>query len=129
METLLQVKHDRFVALFDMDCFYASVESKRLGLPPEVPLGVQQASNAPWSPHVHPELAFLPHACPAQWGSLIALNYAAKRAGVKRGDSSTVAKQKCPSIVLPHGMPLLIPGRDRGWDRARIPPFSLPQCA
>ncbi len=69
---------DRVVALIDCDCFYANVESQRLGLPLTVPLAVQQ------------------------WSSLLAVNYAARVCGVARFDNVTTALQKCPHIVLVH---------------------------
>ncbi len=69
---------DRVVALIDCDCFYANVESQRLGLSLSVPLAVQQ------------------------WSNLIAVNYAARACGVARFDDVTAALQKCPHIVLVH---------------------------
>jgi DNA polymerase eta len=52
---------ERVVIHIDLDCFYAQVESKRLGIPQEsVPLAVQQ------------------------WQGLIAVNYAARKQGVTR---------------------------------------------
>jgi len=72
------LRDDRLIVLLDLDCFYAQVESKRLGLPPSVPLAVQQ------------------------WGALIAVNYAARSFGVSRGDNALSASKKCPSIQLPH---------------------------
>lgn len=50
----------RVILHLDLDCFYAQVEAKRLGIPPEVPLAVQQ------------------------WQGIIAVNYPARAAGVKR---------------------------------------------
>ena len=44
----------RTILHLDLDCFYAQVESKRLGLSADVPLAVQQ------------------------WGGLLAVNYAAR---------------------------------------------------
>ena len=54
----------------DMDCYYAQCESKRLGLPSDVPLAV------------------------SQWGGLLAVNYAARSFGVRRGDRVEAAIQK-----------------------------------
>lgn len=68
----------RVIVHLDLDCFYAQVEQKRLGIPCEEPLAVQQ------------------------WGSLLAINYVARKFGVSRGDNVTDAKKKCPSIHVPH---------------------------
>jgi len=68
----------RCVLHIDLDGFYAQVESKRLGLTADQPLGV------------------------VQWSSLIAVNYAAKRAGVKRGTTAEEASKLCPGVVLAH---------------------------
>lgn len=69
---------NRIIALIDLDCFYCQVEHKRLGIPKQIPLGVQQ------------------------WNSLIAVNYAARDAGVKRGFSASEARKACPNIMLVH---------------------------
>lgn len=37
-----------------------------------------------------------------QWDGLIAVNYEARKFGVKRGDRADAARQKCPQIVLVH---------------------------
>ncbi|KAF4552553.1 impB/mucB/samB-like protein 2 [Elsinoe fawcettii] len=68
----------RTIALIDFDAFYAQCESVRLGLDDTKPLAV------------------------LQWTTLIAVNYPAKAAGVKRGDSADIARQKCPGIVIQH---------------------------
>lgn len=54
------------------------VEHVRLGIPTATPLAVQQ------------------------WDGLIAVNYEARKFGVKRGDRTAAAKQKCPQIKLVH---------------------------
>jgi DNA polymerase eta len=77
----------RVVTLIDFDCFYAQCESVRLGLPPEQPLGVQQFKH------------------------VIAMNYAARAAGLKKVTWAEEAKKKCPSIVLQH-VPTWRPGDD-----------------
>ncbi|CAM9207140.1 unnamed protein product [Sphacelaria rigidula] len=60
-------------------CFYTGqVEHTRLGIPTSTPLAVQQ------------------------WDGLIAINYAARKFGVKRGDRTEAAKKKCPEIVFVH---------------------------
>lgn len=37
-----------------------------------------------------------------QWDGLIAVNYEARKFGVKRGDRTDAARQKCPQIVFVH---------------------------
>lgn len=79
----------RTITLIDFDCFYAQCESVRLGLPPEQPLGVQQFKH------------------------VIAINYPARAAGLKKVVSAEEAKKRCPSIVLQH-VPTWRPG-DTTW--------------
>jgi nucleotidyltransferase/DNA polymerase involved in DNA repair len=76
--TLPRMDTARCVVHLDLDGFYAQCEEKRLGVGPETPLAVQQ------------------------WGALIAMNYAAKRAGISRMMSAVDAKKACPSLVLAH---------------------------
>ena len=76
INSLLQHNRRRVIALIDLDCFYAQVEGKRLGIPPSTPLVVQQ------------------------WGAVIAVNYSVRPFGVKRGDSVGDIKKKCPQCVL-----------------------------
>ena len=68
----------RVIALIDFDCFYAQCEGVRLGIPPDQPLGVQQFLH------------------------VIAINYPARAAGLKKVVTAVEAKQKCPNIVLQH---------------------------
>ncbi|OQR90609.1 hypothetical protein ACHHYP_05387 [Achlya hypogyna] len=68
----------RVILHLDLDCFYAQVEAVRLGLSHDEPLAVQQ------------------------WGSLLAVNYAARPFGVSRSDHIGDARKKCPQIHLPH---------------------------
>lgn len=68
----------RVIALIDFDAFYAQCETVRLGLPKDQPLAVQQ------------------------WKAIIALNYPAKAAGLKRGMSIEAVKLQCPEVVLQH---------------------------
>lgn len=68
----------RVIALVDYDAFYAQCESVRLNLPATQPLAVQQ------------------------WNDIIAVNYAAKSSGFKRGGSADEAKRACPGIILQH---------------------------
>ena len=77
----------RCILHLDLDCFYAQVESKRLGLPEDEPLAVQQ------------------------WGGLLAINYAARAFGIKRGMRVEEAKALCPALLTPH-VPLV--GGDGG---------------
>ncbi|MCO5562883.1 hypothetical protein L7F22_016519 [Adiantum nelumboides] len=71
----------------DLDCFYAAVEHARLGIPPEKPLAVQQ------------------------WEGLIAVNYAARAAGIVRHDRVADALRKCPDLQLVHVETI---GNDKG---------------
>ncbi|KDO33690.1 hypothetical protein SPRG_19302 [Saprolegnia parasitica CBS 223.65] len=68
----------RVILHLDLDCFYAQVEAVRLGIPDGEPVAVQQ------------------------WGSLLAVNYAARPYGVSRSDYIADARKKCPHIHLPH---------------------------
>ena len=68
----------RTILHLDLDCFYAQVESRRLGLAADVPLAVQQ------------------------WGGLLAVNYAARPFGVKRGMRVEEALRLCPQLRTPH---------------------------
>ncbi|KAI5067385.1 hypothetical protein GOP47_0017913 [Adiantum capillus-veneris] len=71
----------------DLDCFYAAVERARLGIPVEKPLAVQQ------------------------WEGLIAVNYAARAAGIVRHDRVADALRKCPDLQLVHVETI---GNDKG---------------
>jgi nucleotidyltransferase/DNA polymerase involved in DNA repair len=53
----------RVIVHLDLDCFYAQVEQRRLGIPASEPVAVQQ------------------------WGSLLAVNYVARKFGIKRSAS------------------------------------------
>jgi DNA polymerase eta len=68
----------RVIAHVDMDCFYCQVEHKRLGIPPTTPLAVQQ------------------------WNMMIAVNYAARPFGIKRGMKAEECRKRCPGIQLVH---------------------------
>lgn len=68
----------KVVLHIDLDCFYCQVEQRRLGIPREVPCAVQQ------------------------WEGLIAVNYAARAAGVSRHMRVHEAKKICPQIQLVH---------------------------
>ncbi|CEG48784.1 DNA polymerase iota/DNA damage inducible protein [Plasmopara halstedii] len=68
----------RVIIHLDLDCFYAQVEQRRLHIPEGKPVAVQQ------------------------WGSLLAINYDARKYGVKKGDFVDDAKKKCPQIHVPH---------------------------
>ena len=70
--------HDRVVIHLDLDAFYAQVETKRLGLDPAQPLAVQQ------------------------WQGIIAVNYPARHAGVRRHHTAAEARRLCPAIALVH---------------------------
>ncbi|KAF8248106.1 DNA/RNA polymerase [Wilcoxina mikolae CBS 423.85] len=68
----------RVIALVDLDAFYAQCEMKRLGVPAEQPLAVQQ------------------------WQNLIAVNYPARDKGVSRHITGVEAKKLCPDVRLVH---------------------------
>ena len=72
----------RVIAHLDLDCFYAQVEQVRLGLDPVTPLAVYQ------------------------WDGLLAVNYAARPFGIKRGMRCAQATKLCPSLRLVH-VPLI----------------------
>lgn len=56
----------RVVIHLDLDCYYAQVEQRRLKIPADQPVAVQQ------------------------WGSLLAVNYVARKFGVLRGAHAVV---------------------------------------
>ncbi|KAJ0407394.1 hypothetical protein ATCC90586_000101 [Pythium insidiosum] len=68
----------RVIVHLDLDCFYAQVEQRRLNIPRDEPVAVQQ------------------------WGSLLAINYVARKFGIGRMDNVADARKKCPQIHLPH---------------------------
>ena len=61
-QNLNLMSRPRVILHIDLDCFYAQVESIRLGIPQDEPLAVQQ------------------------WGSLLAVNYAARKFNIKRSN-------------------------------------------
>ncbi|KAK7221554.1 hypothetical protein V2G26_009557 [Clonostachys chloroleuca] len=68
----------RVIAHIDLDAFYAQCEMVRLGVPKDQPLAVQQ------------------------WQGLIAVNYAAREAGINRHCQVTEAKKLCPNLIAQH---------------------------
>ncbi|KAG2231529.1 hypothetical protein INT48_002923 [Thamnidium elegans] len=79
MSTLpTSLKDSRCILHVDLDCFYCQVEQVRLGIPFDAPTAVQQ------------------------WRGLIAVNYAARKAGVERHADIDDAKKICPNIKLLH---------------------------
>ncbi|KAJ3268903.1 DNA-directed DNA polymerase eta rad30 [Terramyces sp. JEL0728] len=68
----------RAIIHLDLDAFYAQVEQVRLGLDASVPLCVQQ------------------------WTAVIAVNYAARKFGIKRSHSAKECLDLCPEIRLVH---------------------------
>ncbi|CAG9463583.1 unnamed protein product [Pedinophyceae sp. YPF-701] len=68
----------RVVTHIDLDCFYCQVETVRLSIPRDAPLAVQQ------------------------WQGLIAVNYPARNAGVKRHMRVPDALAVCPNLKLVH---------------------------
>ncbi|ORZ17659.1 hypothetical protein BCR42DRAFT_349957 [Absidia repens] len=72
------LKNSKCILHIDLDCFFCQVEEVRLGLDSSKPVAVQQ------------------------WSSLIAVNYAARAAGISRHCSVDDAKKLCPEINLVH---------------------------
>ncbi|KAI7893560.1 uncharacterized protein EV154DRAFT_501589 [Mucor mucedo] len=72
------LKESRCILHIDLDCFYSQVEQVRLGIPFDTPAAVQQ------------------------WRGLIAVNYAARKAGIARHSDIAEAKRLCPDIKLLH---------------------------
>lgn len=68
----------RVILHIDLDCFYCQVEHRRLGIPRDIPLAVQQ------------------------WDGLIAVNYPARARGISRHMRAKEAKSKCNDLVLVH---------------------------
>ena len=81
-DTYLTLPHNlasRVIVHIDLDAFYTQVETRRLGVPPHLPLAVQQ------------------------WDGLIAVNYPARSAGVKKnGTRWADAMKSCPNLELVH---------------------------
>lgn len=68
----------RIVAHIDLDAFYAQCEMRRLDIPDDQPLAVQQ------------------------WQGLIAVNYPARDRGVGRFTDITQAKELCDNLICQH---------------------------
>ncbi|TPX33373.1 hypothetical protein SmJEL517_g03706 [Synchytrium microbalum] len=68
----------RTIIHIDLDCFYVMVEHIRLNIPKDRPL------------------------CVLQWNGLIAVNYAARAAGIRRHSSPAEAKELCPEVEFVH---------------------------
>nr|XP_018261447.1 DNA polymerase eta subunit [Kwoniella dejecticola CBS 10117]OBR83605.1 DNA polymerase eta subunit [Kwoniella dejecticola CBS 10117] len=68
----------RTIAHCDIDAAYAQFEQVRLGLPDDIPL-----------------------IC-AQWQSIIAVNYPARKYGIKRFTTLDEARKMCPELVVQH---------------------------
>ncbi|KAH6688902.1 impB/mucB/samB family protein [Plectosphaerella plurivora] len=68
----------RVIAHIDLDAFYAQCEMVRLGIPKDQPLAVQQ------------------------WQGLIAVNYAARAAGIGRHCTLDDARKLCPELIAQH---------------------------
>ncbi|KAJ1474310.1 hypothetical protein T484DRAFT_1635739, partial [Baffinella frigidus] len=74
----------RVIAHIDMDCFYCEVERQRDPSLRGIPMGVTQYD--PFDPKSN--------------GSLIAVSYEARAAGVTRQMRGKEAREKCPDLVL-----------------------------
>ena len=68
----------RTISHCDIDAAYAQFEQVRLGLPDDTPLVV------------------------GQWTSLIAVNYPARKYGIKRFNTIDEAKKMCPHLTVQH---------------------------
>ncbi|CAJ0828961.1 508_t:CDS:10 [Entrophospora sp. SA101] len=68
----------RTIIHIDMDCFYCQVEQVRLGIPSTLPVAVRQ------------------------WSALIAVNYAARKAGIKKVSNIQDALKIYPGLKLVH---------------------------
>lgn len=68
----------RVIAHIDLDAFYAQCEMRRLDIPDDQPLAVQQ------------------------WQGLIAVNYPARDRGVGRFTDITQAKELCDNLICQH---------------------------
>ncbi|PVZ97272.1 hypothetical protein BB558_006786 [Smittium angustum] len=86
----IQIDKTKVIIHLDLDCFYCQVEQRRLGLSTSVPIGVQQ------------------------WNSLIAVNYEARKYGIKRGDLVKDAIRKCPDFIPVH-VATYAPGKRAGY--------------
>ena len=75
---MLRTSAEAAPAVRGADCFYAQVEQLRLNIPRETPCAVQQ------------------------WEGLIAVNYAARAAGITRHMKAPEALVKCPGLQLVH---------------------------
>ena len=86
----------RVIMHLDLDCFYAQVERRRLGLPPDTAVPVIAMS----------------------WAGAIAISYPARIAGVSRFDSTDAVRQRCPEArvcfieTIEEGMPAHTGGED-----------------
>ena len=92
----MPLRSSRCIIHIDLDAFYAQVESKRLGLPPDTPLCVQQ------------------------WNSLIAVNYAARALGISRFGRASEIRSKYPQCVLAHCA--TVGAEDEGRECADVDP-------
>jgi DNA polymerase eta len=78
MGDTLQSTSDKVILHIDLDCFYCQVEHRRLNIPRDVPLAVQQ------------------------WDGLIAVNYPARSRGITRHMTKKEAQRRCPDLCLVH---------------------------
>lgn len=73
-----KANNERVILHIDLDCFYCQVEHRRLDIPRDIPLAVQQ------------------------WDGLIAVNYPARARGITRHMRAKEAKNTCNDLVLVH---------------------------
>ncbi|KAJ3166569.1 DNA-directed DNA polymerase eta rad30 [Irineochytrium annulatum] len=86
----------RTIVHLDLDCFYAQVERRRLEVPREIPLVVRQ------------------------WNGLLAVDYTARKFGIKRGTPPDEAIKLCPGLAVVH-----VPTFKQGEDKWAYHPDAL----
>lgn len=84
------MERTRIILLLDMDCFYAQCETIRLGLDQAMPLAL------------------------LQWNSALAVNYPARKFGIKRGDSYDMIVEKSKGDCIAIHLPLVSVNSDGG---------------
>ncbi|PVU98171.1 hypothetical protein BB561_000078 [Smittium simulii] len=89
-QIITEADYAKVISHIDLDCFYCQVEQRRLGISDTVPL------------------------CVAQWGNLVAVNYAARKYGIMRNESVNEAKLKCPDLISVH-VATFAPGKKAGY--------------
>lgn len=97
-EQISEVNLDHFNRLIihlDMDAYYAQVEMKQHNIDPDKPVAV------------------------LQWASIIALNYVAKKSGVKRGMSCFEALEVRSDMIFVHVATIIIEHKEIEEDHSQ----------